>query len=420
MFKSLISAVKFFMYFLLMISLLTGCGGGGGNEGGTSSQTPPVSNFAPDASGLWQMLGHDARHTGRSPNLISNKVGITWQSSSVPASGTEGVTGLVVSSDGIIYAGHINHYLYAINWSSGSIKWQYLTQHEIVGSPALDSNGNIYVGSKDFYIYCLKPDGSLKWKFQLDSAVKGSPVVSSQNVIYVTTASRVYAFSSEGVSLWHETYDGGLTYVPGKSFGSYSSPAIDTNGTIYINTMNSNNVLSLCAFNIDGSMKWSLPLPEIEFSTPTIGDNGIIYVAGGHIANQGQYGLYAVNPDGTLLWSYTLIGMTYLSNPAIGPDGTIYIGSDDWHLYAINPNGTLKWKYLTLDSLNGCSFAIDSSGAVVFSNGGGGAIIYAIKPDGTLKWQIKPGLYLNRHPVLTSHGRIYMGYNTGILALDSQ
>ena len=35
------------------------------------------------------------------------------------------------------------------------------------------------------------------------------------------------------------------------------------------------------------------------------------------------------------------------SSPAIGSDGTIYIGSKDYNLYAINPDGSLKWKYAT-------------------------------------------------------------------------
>ena len=38
------------------------------------------------------------------------------------------------------------------------------------------------------------------------------------------------------------------------------------------------------------------------------------------------------------------------SSPAVGADGTIYVGSDDDNLYALTDNGTsgsLKWKYAT-------------------------------------------------------------------------
>ena len=48
----------------------------------------------------------------------------------------------------------------------------------------------------------------------------------------------------------------------------------------------------------------------------------------------GDNNLYAFNPDGTLKWSYTT-GEGVLSSPAIGSDGTIYVGSWDKNLYAI-------------------------------------------------------------------------------------
>ena len=48
-----------------------------------------------------------------------------------------------------------------------------------------------------------------------------------------------------------------------------------------------------------------------------------------------------------LKWEYAT-GRWNRSSPAIGADGTIYVGSDDDNLYALNPaDGSLKWKYAT-------------------------------------------------------------------------
>jgi len=44
--------------------------------------------------------------------------------------------------------------------------------------------------------------------------------------------------------------------------------------------------------------------------------------------------MFAINPDGTLKWSYTTSGAV-VSSPAIDADGTIYFGSIDGNLYAI-------------------------------------------------------------------------------------
>ena len=45
---------------------------------------------------------------------------------------------------------------------------------------------------------------------------------------------------------------------------------------------------------------------------------------------------YAINPDGTLKWSYET-GDKIECSPAIDSDGTVYIGSFDDKLYAFGP-----------------------------------------------------------------------------------
>ena len=47
-----------------------------------------------------------------------------------------------------------------------------------------------------------------------------------------------------------------------------------------------------------------------------------------------------------LKWAYTT-GGAVVSSPAIGADGTVYVGSEDDKLYAIDPDGSLKWAYTT-------------------------------------------------------------------------
>ena len=62
--------------------------------------------------------------------------------------------------------------------------------------------------------------------------------------------------------------------------------------------------------------------------------------------------IYAVNPNGTEKWHYDT-GYWIVSDPCIGEDGTIYIGSGDTYLYAMNPDGTLKWRFKTGDEIHG-------------------------------------------------------------------
>ena len=46
-----------------------------------------------------------------------------------------------------------------------------------------------------------------------------------------------------------------------------------------------------------------------------------------------------------LKWVLNFGGWNVFSSPAIGPDGTIYVGSEDQKLYAVSPDGTVKWDF---------------------------------------------------------------------------
>jgi len=50
---------------------------------------------------------------------------------------------------------------------------------------------------------------------------------------------------------------------------------------------------------------------------------------------------------GTVLWEFET-GFRVISSPAIGPDGTVYVGSDDFKVYALDgKSGAKKWEFVT-------------------------------------------------------------------------
>ena len=64
-------------------------------------------------------------------------------------------------------------------------------------------------------------------------------------------------------------------------------------------------------------------------SSPAIGSDGTVYIG------SNDYKLYAINgKTGVKLWEFET-GFLVISSPAIGPDGTVYVGSWDKKLYAI-------------------------------------------------------------------------------------
>ncbi len=123
-----------------------------------------------------------------------------------------------------------------------------------------------------------------------------------------------------------------------------------------------------------GALKWSYTTGGKMYSSPAIGSDGTIYV--GSVDGK----LYAISSSGNLKWSFATGGAIY-SSPAIGSDGTIYVGSYDDKLYAINSDGTLKWSYTTGDAV--CSSpAIASDGTIYV--GSSDYKLYAIYGSGHL------------------------------------
>lgn len=123
--------------------------------------------------------------------------------------------------------------------------------------------------------------------------------------------------------------------------------------------------------------------------------------------------LFALQPatslaaDGTVKWQYQTGWFADNSSPAVGLDGTVYVGSADSYLYAFNPDGTVKWQYQTPDTDRlDTPAAIGANGAIYLI---GGNYLYALKPDGTFKWRYKLGYYGSSCPAIGGDGTIYVG-----------
>ncbi len=355
---------------------------------GLLSLTSENAEAAGLADSAWPMFHGNARHTGLSPYDTSSNTGtLKWKYETEYSVDSSPAIG----SDGTIYVGSLDSYLYAIN-PDGTLKWRYQTGGDVRSSPAIGSDGIIYVGSGDHYLYAINPDGTLKWKYQTGNWVSSSPAIGSDGTIYVGSWDNyLYAINPDGTLKWR--------YQTGDDV--FSSPAIGSDGTVYVGSDDN----YLYAINPDGTLKWKYQTGAGVGSSPAIGSDGTVYV--------GSYDdyIYAINPDGTLKWRYQT-GDDVFSSPAIGSDGTIYVGSLDSYLYAINPDGTLKWRYETGNVVNS-SPAIGSDGTIYV--GSGENKLYAINPDGTLKWKYQTGINLYSSPAIGSDGTIYVGSDDNCL-----
>ena len=142
------------------------------------------------------------------------------------------------------------------------------------------------------------------------------------------------------------------------------------------------------------------------YSSPTIGPDGTIYFG----SENGV--LYAVSPSGQQRWECRTGGAVY-SSPAVDSKGVIYVGSDAGILYAIYPNGLTKWEFDSGTPI-WCSPAIDADGALYV---GSDDRIYAIDSDGAEKWEFEVGEMKGSSPAIGPDGMIYIGSKDGLYAI---
>ncbi len=370
------------------------------------------------ADSVWPMFHGNLQHTGLSPYDTSHVDGtVKWVFKA--DKGME--SSPAIGSDGTIYVGSHDNRLYAIN-PDGTEKWHfqvgtgpvfsksgtegYDAWKGIISSPAIADDGTIYFTSMSNKLFALNPDGTEKWNYNMELSVDiwSSPAIGSDGTVYVGSHDnfngRLYAINPDGTEKW--------SFQTGSDISS--SPAIGKDGIIYIATGDHH----LYALYPDGKKKWGFAFPDFADSSPAIADDGTIYVG-----STREGALYAINHDGTKKWSLKLgSSIDVWSSPAIGSDGTAYIGADDNNLYAVNSDGTIKWKF-AFDGDGGPSPAIGSDGTIYMScDCDSGKSFFAINPDGTEKWSVSQ-IDAASSPAIGKDGTVYIGTWSGLYAFGN-
>ncbi|MBI5768090.1 MAG: PQQ-like beta-propeller repeat protein [Verrucomicrobia bacterium] len=189
-----------------------------------------------------------------------------------------------------------------------------------------------------------------------------------------------------------------------------SSPAISNDGqTIYIGvSVRTTPALGrLYAIDASGALKWqSVQLNDWVDSSPAIGPDGTIYVG----CWDGK--LYAFEDKGRTSeqvrarWQYDTGVAIGMASPAVARDGTIYVGAWDSALHAITPAGARLWRH-AVGGFVDTSPAIGRDGTVYF--GSWDKNIYAVNPDGSEKWHVTTGAEVLSSAAIGTDGTIYVG-----------
>ncbi len=367
----------------------------------------------------WVSLGGNFRRTGLSESYGPEAGCVKWQfdaNGPVSASVTAGIDGRVhiPCEDGKVYTLDAN----------GVLLWSYDANSPLLSSPTIGSDGTIYVGSESGTLYAIDVNGSLRWTHPTDGPIYSSPAVSEDgNSIYVCSQDGIlYALRTDGNELWRFEMDGPAE-LPSATF---ASPAVGADGTIYIAGLYDPNLYAIEPN--DGSVKWSCsfafavepgnPNSEMKsglpFASPVVAADGTIYQTLIYDSN-----LCAIEPnDGTIKWSVNLAdpasgwfdanyAVEYFdvdswSEPALGPDGTIYVSFDDPYLRAVEPNGSIKW-IVPIGDTGGFTLAVGNDGLIYAA--GDDANLYVVDSNGSVLAEFQTDYWLS-YPVIAAENTI--------------
>jgi outer membrane protein assembly factor BamB len=314
----------------------------------------------------------------------------------------------------------------------GDRPWSFATARGIFSTPVIGGNGTVYVGSADGFFYALRSDGRVLWRFGTGGIIDAAAALGSRAkrgrsapITFGSGDERLYhlrttpKLARKRRIIW--TFEPTLPPAGGQQVSWWEgNPAIGPGGAIYVG----NTGGAAYAINPDGTQRWAAPRGQSVWTTPAFGQ-------GSESGNSfwGSVDLYAFSLDqnGQLRWQTFTPGYV-TSSPALGSDGTVYVGSFDHRLYALDPDtGQARWSFLTDAHIYGSpalgSGAQGETTAIYIGSADGS--VYAVDPGGRLLWRYDTGDPIRSSPVVGRKPRgsgqiVYVGSSNGRLyALDA-
>jgi outer membrane protein assembly factor BamB len=268
--------------------------------------------------------------------------------------------------NGTVYFGSGDGNIYALDASSGTLKWKFQTGDVVHSSPAI-ADGTLYIGSWDTYLYALDAaTGKEKWRFKTGDdpdahnhiGNQSSPAVVDGVVYFGSRDAYAYAVeAATGKQVWKFSTDGSWV----------NNSVVVHDGKVYFGT--SVPGIMHAVYAKTGTVVFDLPAGSPVFASMALA-NGVLYM--GNFAGKltaidlkmqkpawvfetdgaKENASSLTNADGSIKWEslfpspnlfyedmvlavHKLFTMgTILSSPVI-VGNVVYFGSTDGNLYAL-------------------------------------------------------------------------------------
>lgn len=352
----------------------------------------------------WPQALHDAQHSGASTSTGPLHGHLRWSRR------LEGdvTPGPVVARDGTMYAASNGGVLHALDPLTGEDRWivdggaSYGS--DLSTSPAVLRDGTILWPGPNATLLAVSPRGRVLWRLQLDQQVTSPAVTTNGDAVVGDLGGRLTAMrpTTTGPSVSWQVDLGATTY---------GSPAWSADGRTVYQSLTTGVVAVR-----DGRVLWrSSPASETIEVSPAVAPDGTVVIG---TNDPYEYGLDPAN--GSVRWRHRRGYWTY-SSPVVTRDGLAYFGDHHNRVTGVDAQtGRVRFSFLgsQVDDNPGgigiwTSVLVDARHSVYVGTRQG--LVYGVDRTGRLLWLIKTGSTVDSYPALTEDGALLVGVSDGRL-----
>lgn len=270
-------------------------------------------------------------------------------------------------------------------------------------------------GGPETNIHAVNPDGSRRWRFVgLNTSLIAGPNVGPDGNVYFVHENIGMGLVSldpqDGSVNW-------AVHPPQRAFLEFgevgeeivfgrTQPSGEVNRIYTMFDMRplqpgipDGAIGTLFSHSLDGSMNWEHYTGAQEIAGGQIqgqaatGPDGTVYYSALRPPN--AWALYASRPsDGSNLWNLYIPPGNTMTPPSVAPDGTILVVRNTINLHAVNPSGSVRWTYVEPNGSFREGPVTSPAGGVIIAGGTRGdtetfsAHVRAVTSSGTSLWSV--------------------------------
>ncbi|MDH3713614.1 MAG: PQQ-binding-like beta-propeller repeat protein [Gammaproteobacteria bacterium] len=253
--------------------------------------------------------------------------------------------------------------------------------------------------------------GTLSWERVLDGSVVSDPSVAADDSIYFMTVDNgdllLHARGAQGEARWSRSLS---------SAGTVGTPAIDRQGNVYVVANTNSNSGIVRSYDASGQTRWTFESNTARFDTAlAIGPDGTVY-AGTEAPfsnNPRIYTLYGIDGQ-TGVQRYVVnfdAGINkgeFGTGIAVSNDGTVYYADGEGRLVALTLTLVEKWRH-DAEFVDTIPVVTPDGGAVVSA----GCLLQVVNSDGTPRWSRCFNGSLISAAAVGKDGTVYIGSTDG-------